>query len=292
MDAFTALTEINLNDLVTSFGWENRPFLARVLGRIFRRAARKFAHQILEFDNAVGEMGLAAAARATLRHYVRDVRLYTDPLPAGPILALSNHPGMVDTLALFSAINRSDLKIIAEYRPLLKALPHTRKRLYYVTDDPTARMALVRQVSGHLRAGGAVLTFPSGQIEPDANVYSGATEALNGWTDSVGIFARLAPETTILPILVRGVIWNRAARHPLTYIKKTREERETLAAALQLLAHVILNKKPLNVSIQIGRPITLAELGSKDTKTLHKAVLSEMKRLVKYPPTGPGESTI
>ncbi len=186
---------------------------------------------------------------------------FQPPLPAGPFLALSNHPGTVDTLALFSALNRSDLKIIAVDRPFLKSLTHVSQRLFYVTDDPGARMSLVRQVSGHLRSGGAILTFPAGKIEPDANVYPGAVEALQGWTDSVGIFVRMAPETAILPIVVRGVIWEKAAGHPLTRLKKTREDREKLAAAFQLLAHVVLNKKPLDVTVQIGKPITAAELG-------------------------------
>jgi len=199
---------------------------------------------------------------------------------------------MVDTLALFSALNRPDLKIIAMDRPFLKALPNISQRLFYVTDDPTARMALVRRVSGHLRSGGAALTFPAGKIEPDANVYPGAVAALQGWTDSVGVFARMAPETAILPVLVRGVIWEKTARHPLTRLKKTREEKEKLAAAFQLLAHVVWNRKPLVVTVQIGNPITVAELGSKDTGVIHRAVLAEMRHLIENPLEGEGVSVL
>lgn len=292
MDALAVLSEINLDDLVSSFGWEDYPILARILRRTFSGSARKFARQMLEFDDAVGRIGLVAAARQTQRRYVQNVRIFSAPLPAGPFLALSNHPGMVDTLALFSALNRPDLKIIAVDRPFLKALPNISERLYYVMDDPVARMTLVRQVSGHLRSGGAALTFPAGEIEPDANVYPGAVEALNGWTDSVGVFVRMAPETVILPVLVRGVIWEKTARHPLTYLKRTREEREKLAAAFQLLAHVVFDRKPLDVTVQIGKPITLAELGSKDTRVIHQAVFAEMKRLIENPPQGEGVSVL
>lgn len=300
MDALATLTEINLDDLVSSFGWEERPRLARMLRLVFASSARKFARQMLDFDDAVGQFGLVGAARQTQRGFVRSARLFSDPstgsgqrpVPAGPFLALSNHPGMVDTLALFSALDRPDLKIIAVDRPFLKALPNTSQRLYYVTDDPTARMSLVRQVSGHLRADGAALTFPAGKIEPDPDVYPGAAEALQGWTDSVGVFVRMAPETAILPVLVSGVLWNKTARHPLTRLKKTREEREKLAAALQLLAHVVLNKKPLDVTVQIGRPVTVAGLGSRDTHIIHQAVLAEMKRLIENPPSGEGVSIL
>ncbi len=286
------LTEINLDDLVLSFGWEDKPLLARALRRIFTGPARKFAQVMLEFDDGVGVLGLVEAARLMLRKYVRDVRIFSAPLPAGPFLALSNHPGMADTLALFSSLNRPDLKVIAVDRPFLKSLNNTSQRLFYVTDDPGARMTLVRQVSGHLRSGGAALTFPAGDIEPDPNVYPGAVNALREWTDSVGIFVRMAPETAILPVLVRGVIWEKTARHSIVRLKKTREEREELAAAFQLLFHIILNAKPIDITVQVGKPITVAELGSKDKVVIHQAVLTEMKRLIENPPTGEGISVL
>jgi hypothetical protein len=304
-----SLTEINLDDLVSSFGWEHRPGLARILRRTFVGPARNFAQVMLDFDDDIGVNGLVDAARVMLRKYIRDVRVFSDPstgspvpaalaqagrrpLPAGPFLALSNHPGMADTLALFSALDRPDLKIVAIDRPFLKSLTNISQRLLYVTEDPSARMSLVRQVSGHLRSGGAVLTFPAGEIEPDPNVYTGALDALNRWTDSVGVFVRMAPETAILPVLVRGVIWDRTARLLLLRLKKTREEREKLAASFQLLAHLSINSKLLDITVQIGKPITIAELGSKDTQVIHQAVLAEMKRLIENPPEGPGESVL
>jgi hypothetical protein len=290
LQRLNALTDINLDDLVASFGWEDRTRLAWILRAMFIGPARKFARQTLDFDDAIRRIGLVDAARQTLRYYVRDMRIFSAPLPAGPILALSNHPGMVDTLALFSALNRRDLKIIAIERPFLRALPNISDRLYYVNDDPSRRMTLIRQVSAHLHSGGAALTFPAGEIEPDPNVYPGAVDALQDWTDSVGFFVRITPETAILPVLVRGVLWDKTARHPLTHLKKGREERERLAAALQLLAHVVLNKKPLDVTVQVGKPITVAELGSRNTQVIHQAVLGEMKRLIQNPPEGPGES--
>jgi len=227
-----------------------------------------------------------------LRRYVRSARIFSAPLPAGPFLALSNHPGMVDTLALFSALNRTDLKIIAVDRTFLKSLPNVTKRLFYVTDDSGARMTLVRQVSGHLRSGGAALTFPGGEIEPDPNAYPGAVEALQNWTDSVGVFLRLAPETAILPVLVRGVLWEKTANHPLSRLKKTREEREKLAAAFQFLAQIVWDRKPLDVTVQVGKPITVAELGSQDTQVIHQAILAEMQHLIENPPEGEGISIL
>lgn len=287
------LTQINLDDLVSSFGWQNQPLLARLLRRTFMKPARTFANQMADFDSPVATHGLAEAARLTLRQYVRDVRIFgADRIPAGAFLALSNHPGMSDTLSLFVALKRPDLKIIAFNRPFLNALPNVSKRLFYLTDDPASRITLIRQMSTHLKNGGAALTFPAGHIEPDPDVHDGALESLGSWTDSAGVFIRLAPETAVLPILVRGVVWKKTAYHPLTYLKRTRAEREKLAGALQLLAHAIWNVKPVTVRVQIGKPIYAKDLGTTETRFIHQAVLEEMKQLIENPPEAEGESAI
>lgn len=248
---------------------------------------------MLEFDTAVDRRGLVDASCLALGHYVRDVRVFgLDRVPDSAFLALSNHPGMTDTLSLFAALNRPALKVIALERPFLTALPNMSKQLFFVREDPASRMKLVRDVSGHLRSGGAALTFPAGEIEPDPNVYPGAVDALQTWTDSVGVFIRMAPETVILPVLVRNVIWDKTAKLPLLKLKKTREEREKLAAALQLLAMVVWKIKPVTVTVQIGKPIDAKILGTTDTQVLHQAVLTEMKYLIENPPQGDGVSVL
>jgi hypothetical protein len=293
LDGLQTLTQINLDDLVSSFGWPDQPVPARALRWIFHKPAQTFAKFMLEFDSAIGERGLVEAARLTQKRFVRDVRVFgLDRLPDSPFLALSNHPGITDTLALFAALNRPGLKIIALDRPFLMALPNLSRQLFFVHDDPASRMKLVRQVSGHLRGGGSALTFPAGEIEPDPDVYPGAVDSLQNWTDSVGVFVRMAPETVILPVLVRNVIWDKIAKHPLLKIKKTRTEREKLAAALQLLAMVMWNAKPVTVTVQIGNVVDPKKLGTTDTKVIHRAVLDEMKFLIENPPQDEGVSVL
>jgi hypothetical protein len=284
------LTQINLDDLIASFGWQNRPLLARLSRKLFIKPAQTFAHQMTEFDSAIGLHGLVRASQLTLRHYVRDIHIFgRDRIPATAFLALSNHPGMSDTLSLFAALNRPDLKIIAFQRPFLEALPYTSNQLFYLSDDASTRVALIRKVSTHLRNGGAALTFPAGHIEPDPDIHDGATESLRSWTDSAGVFIRLAPETAILPVLVRGVVWAKAAYHWLTRLNKTKREQEKLAAALQLLAYTALHVRPVSARVQIGKPIYAKELGTTETKVIHQAVLAQMTELIKNPSTGEGE---
>ena len=288
-----ALTRINLDDLVTSVGWQNRPLLARLLRRLFVRPGQTFAHQMSDFDVAIAVHGLVEASRLTIKHYVRDLRVFgLDRVPASGFLALSNHPGMTDTLSLFTALNRPDLHVIALGRPFLDAMPNMSKQLFYLRDESASRIAFVRQVSAHLRNGGAALTFPAGRIEPDPDVHEGAVESLRSWTDSVGVFIRLAPEAAIWPVLIRSVVWEKAAFHWLTKVKTTKEDRNRLAAALQLLAHVMLKVKPVSVRVQIGRPIYANELGTTETKVIHQAVLAEMKRLIENLPQNEGMSLL
>lgn len=289
------LTEINLDDLVSSFGWEGYPLLASVLRRLFARPARKFANQMVEFDALVGRIGLAEASRRTLqKNYVCDVRVHgRENVPAdGPILFLSNHPGMSDTLCLFSAINRADLRIIAIHRPFLEALRNTTNQLFFIDEEPAKRMNAVRQVAAHLKNGGAALTFPAGEIEPDHDVYDGALDSLGNWTDSAGVFMRFARDTKIVPVLVSSVVWDRTARHPLTRLKRTRIEREKLAAALQILVVITQNAKPNTVHVRFAEPITLEEIGSTDSQDIHTFVIDRMRGLIQNKPKDEGISAL
>jgi hypothetical protein len=286
LNQLETLTQINLDDLVSSFGWQGNAILSRLLKWIFRKPAEIFAKHVIEYDNVTGREGIHAGGRVLAERYAKEIRIIgADRIPDSAFLALSNHPGMTDTVALFSALNRKDLHIIALDRPFLNALPNTTNQLFYVYDDSAKRMSLVRQVSLHLKNGGAILTFPAGHIEPDPDVYEGAIESLQTWTDSVGVFIRMAPEASILPVLVRSVVAKRYANHWLLKIKKTKEEKEKLATALQLLGMIIFNERPVTVTIQIGKPIRAKELGTTETNIIHQAVLAEMKYLIENPPS-------
>jgi 1-acyl-sn-glycerol-3-phosphate acyltransferase len=277
------LTQINLYDLVSSFGFDKRPLAARLLKWMSIKFARQFAEQMIYFDNVVGREGLTTASHQILRElYVRDVRVHrSEQLPdQGPVLFLSNHPGMIDTISLCAAINRPDLKILASHRPFLESLHNTAKQLIFIDADPAKRVKTIRQVSSHLRHGGSVLSFPAGQIEPDPDVYPGAFESLNNWADSAGTLIRFAPETIIVPVLVRGVIWEKTAHHWLIRLKRVRIEREKLAAALQLFAMVRREVRLPAVQVSFAKPISLDEVGSADSKEVHRVVVNIMRQLI------------
>lgn len=289
------LTQINLDDLAAAFGWQKIPLLTRLLRKVFLGPAKHFAENMLEFDHAIAAVGIGEAARQHLRqHYVQGLRVHgREQVPSdGPVLFLSNHPGMTDTLCLFAAIHRSDLKIIATDRPFLATLPVLTRQLFFISEIESERVRAVRQVTTHLKSGGAALTFPAGEIEPDPAVHTDAKDWLAKWVDSAGIFIRFARDTRIVPVVVRGVVSDRALRHPLTMLKSTRKEKERLAVALQILPMMTRNLRPTTPRVSFARPITLDEIGSTETSAIHRVVLSRMRELLENPLMDDGVSVL
>ncbi len=284
--AVANLARINLDDLIESFGWRDRPLLRGVARRLLSPPALAFARQILEFDTAVGRNGLIDAARHALANYAKDSRIIgREHIPRGPFLALSNHPGMTDALALFGALDRPDLLVVAAERPFLQALPRMSQHLSCLSQTQPSQVAVLRRVGRHLRAGGAALSFPAGHIEPDPLVHAGAAASLESWTQSAGPLVRLAPETVILPVLVRGVAWPRTLHRLLARLGPTRE-REKAAAAAQLLAHVMLNVRSIGPTVQIGRPIDPRNPARTNAAAIHQAVVAAMREMIAGPIEG------
>jgi len=236
-----ALLEANLDDMLTALGWSDIPILSRAARLLARRPALRFAREMTAFDDEVGRIGIAAAAGGLLAGFARDVRVrgIRHIPPRGPALLLSNHPGMTDTLVLLSSIPRSDLRVLAAERPILGALPSAARSLILLPDERERRMAPVRCAVSHLRAGGALLTFPAGEIEPDPGVHTGAVEALARWSDSSMAFLRLVPDCVVVPLIVSGVLEPRAQRSLILALRRKKKDRERLAAMLQVLVHTL-----------------------------------------------------
>lgn len=277
---FEALVDVNVQDMLSAFGWEQARRIRPLLELLCRPPAAGFARLVLRYDEMVGELGLAAGAAWVLGQFGHTVRVHgREHLPAGgPVLLLSNHPGMTDTMALFAAIARPDLLTIAADRPFLRLLPHTSRSLLYVAEQGGQRQGVVRTAAGHLRRGGALLTFPAGEIEPDPAVLPGPRAALEGWNESTAFFVKLAPEAAVVPVVVGGVLSARAQRNPLTRLRRTRQNREKVAAMLQI---VVPAYRAARVTVAFGPPIAAAELaGLDDAAAAKRAIVTAMRRLI------------
>lgn len=235
------LTQLNIDDFLRAFGLEHLRYGRGILEALCRWLAQRFAYQIIVYDQITGTQGLQAGGQWFVKQFTRSLNATGQeyiPL-SGLLLIVSNHPGLADTLALFATIPRPDLRVVARDRPFLRALPHTAERLIYVPETASGRIAAIRRVTEHLRGGGAILTFPAGEIEPDPAVLPGASESLQRWSESILLFTRLVPETQIVPAIVSGVLYAQALRHPLTRIRRQQKDREWLGATLQMLVQLL-----------------------------------------------------
>lgn len=281
-----ALTAINTDDLLTAFGLGDARHGRSVLRFLCRAQARRLAREVMAFDEAVGACGLAQGSAKLLRRFVAATTVIGQERlpPSGPLLIAANHPGLADTLALFMAITREDLRTIAADRPFLHALRETERYLYLARDAPGSRSHVLRRAARHLRAGGAVLTFPAGSIEPDPAVLPGAGASLATWSTSLGLVGCLVPDLTIVPAIVSGVLSAKALRNPLTLIRRQRRDREVLAAALQIL---LKRYQDVHVRVEFGAPIDVRAVAGGPSAVANR-VVAEAARLLEQVAARPG----
>lgn len=267
------LTWLNTGDICAALGLGQRTHLRGLVELACRPPAQRFARQMLTLDRIVGEAGLDTGGAWICAQLSDGLAVRGGPAPRhGPLLVVANHPGLLDAAALFAAIGRPDLRILAITSPFLQALPHISGHLFAVGTTPGARTAAVRAAVRHLRAGGALLTFPAGRIEPDPLSMGGAEATLSEWSASLNLLTRLAGPLTVLPAIVGGVIAPAALRHPLTRIRRSPRERQWLAAILQLMWPAL---QRTTVQVVFGQPL------SATGAPLSADVVAEARRLIR-----------
>ena len=269
------LTRICVDELLEAFGLGGVRRGRYPLELISRVPARRLARQVATYDEIVGESGLAAGGDWALGRMARRVEVEgQDNAPSeGPLLLVANHPGLADALALFATVTRRDLRVLAAERQFLEALPNTSRYLIPVAEESPGRFGAVRIATRHLKGGGAILTFPGGKIEPDPAVLPGAVEALERWSGSLDLFARLVPGLTVVPAVVSGVLSPAALRNPLAFVRRLPRDRQWLAATIQMMTPA-----PRNVTTRVafGRPVNAGDGAVRET------VLNEMRRLIEH----------
>lgn len=226
----------------------------------------RFAKLAEEFDERVSSLGLREACRWILPNFVTGYSIQgLENIPTdGPLLITSNHPGTVDGLVISANIPRPDLKIIASGFDFLRNLPATARHLIYTSSDAHERMGVVRHAIRQLKAGGAVLIFPSGRLDPDPDVIPGADQALHRWSPSLEILLRRVPQTRVLISIVSGVIAPSSLRNPIARFQKSLNDRQRIAEAVQVIEQLISPFKPrISPRLTFSNPVSALDLGAR-----------------------------
>jgi len=275
VDNLTLLTRANAREILAAFKLDRLGRFQPLVDWLASFPARRLSRQILRFDDLVGQHGLAAAGRYILDEFTGSTHIEGQQHvpPCGPMLAVANHPGTVDVMAICVALERRrDLKIIAAEREILQLIPNIRSRLLFVNPRAGNRSGLLRDAANHLRQGRALLTFPAGAIESDPSVR--VVDTVAGWSDSSELLVRLVPETLVLPIVVSGVISRTAQQHRIAKCFADPREREWAAATLQVLYRHLRDTR---TRVVIGEPISAGQCSQRSA--IHAAMASLLARV-------------
>jgi hypothetical protein len=276
MDATSQkLNDSLLSEIVRAMSLPPTGIIRQTSRLIFGRATRQFSELVTRFDREIERNGSAAGARWLLPHFVS---AYTargeDQIPnEGPLLIVSNHPASYDGIVISAYVNRPDFKIIIGEIPPYKFLPHVSQHAIFSppVKNTFGRMQTVRNAIRHLQDGGALLIFPRGGIEPDPAFMPDPGAEFGKWSRSLEIFLERVPQTRVLVTMVSGVIARAAMRHPITWFRKTRPDRQRLAFMFQIVRQILYGRELYGLTPRV----TFGELLS---SAKHQYVLSEIEQ--------------
>ncbi len=281
----TILKNKIFEEILLAFKLPKNNFSRKLISPIFNSPVEKFAQIGANLDNNVKEFGVRKAAQLMLANFVEKVSsIGQSRVPKeGPLLVVSNHPGTVDSVAIAASLPRNDLKIVSQNIPFLMNLPNASQHLIFTKKPPhtESRAAVVRSSINHLKDGGALLIFPSGQIDPDPEVLPKAKEAIEKWSRSIALMLRQAPETSILVTIVSGVLERKFARNPLAKIHRDPVAQRRMSEFMQVLQQLFRDRKIPETNISFGNPILSSWFENlRDTKDVVERIKQQAKELL------------
>lgn len=277
------IAESLIYDLTKALALPDTKFAKSFVRLIFGKVARAAAEVAVDVDCAVGEGGTVAGARKTLSRFVKsyEARGLENIPPYGPLLIVSNHPASIDSFLITAYVNRPDYKAIIGDIPFLENMPHIREHAIFAPEgnDMMGRMRVIRESIRHLKNGGALLIFPLGSIEADPEFMPNPDAEFHHWSRSLEIFMQRVPDLQILVTIASGVISPAAFRHPITWLRKERPDKQRLAFIYQLARQILSGRQifDLRPRVTFGEILTgnsdehvLAEVEQAACRTLEK----------------------
>ncbi len=247
------------------------------------KAARAGALAGSELDNVIARGGTNAGANWFIARFVRTHEARgVENIPAtGPFVVAANHPGALDAMTITAHIPRKDFKVIIGDIRFFKNLPHVCEHAIFAPQkaDTVGRMSVIRESIRHLQHGGGLLIFPRGGIEPDPACMPDPEGEFHLWSRSLEIFLQRVPDLKILITIVGGVLSPAALKHPMTWLRKKRPDRQRIAFIYQLARQLLSGKQLFDLvpRVTFGEVIeadhhehTLAEIEHAARRTLAK----------------------
>ncbi len=194
MDTETKLLSRSLVvEIAGSIGFRKSQLVQELVWIFCRPITDRLARIGVQFNQDVVQEGFSTAMGNALKAFIYKLtaRGQKNIPSSGALLVLSNHPGTYDSLIISSSLGRDDLCIISGDIPFLKNLPQANKHFFFISEqDQNVRAVAARQAIRHLHAGGAVLLYGFGHIDPDPAVYEDAPSIIEKWSPSIELFLK------------------------------------------------------------------------------------------------------
>ena len=242
-------------ELTKAFALPQTRSARQIVRWVFGRAAQRVAELGIGLDREVEHGGLRGGARWLLPRFVKSHAARGEeniPLE-GPLVIASNHPAGVDSVVISAHVTRPDYKVIIGDIPFFENLPHVRERAIFApeTGDTIGRMRAVRESLRHLKAGGALLIFARGGIEPDPDSMPEPDIEFNHWSRSLEIFLHHVPQTRVLVTMASGVIARSSMSNPLTRLRKNRPDRQRIAFLTQIARQILSGRETYGLTPRV-----------------------------------------
>lgn len=285
MDDLEKKTKTLANDLVfelnKSLGFRKDGLAQPFLKLLVWKPMVRFSELATIFEHQVVQEGWQKASAWFISHFVDKVKaLGTEHIPKeGPLVIAANHPGAYDSLVISSQIPRDDVKIISSDIPFIKKLPDTSKHMIFSSHDTHDRMSAARGALRHLKNGGTLLVFARGTMDPDPAFMPGSEVELTRWTSSLGLFLRNVPQTKLAVSMISGVLSPKYINHPATLFRRGRVNKQRLSEFFQVMYQLLVpGKLMVSPNLSFGPPVTLDDLGVKDSKDINKITDEVIKK--------------
>ena len=290
-DQLAALRTSILDDMFKDFNQARKRWIRKLLEPLAFFPIHRFTRLMLSLDNTISQEGFRRALHDLAAYFVNDIGVLGDEnIPKeGPLLVVSNHPGTVDSAAIGAKLPRDDLQIIATDFPLLQRLPYASQHLIFVDQHAPMNLSGPRSTINHLKAGGSVLIFPSGRVEPDPAIMPDAIDKILNWSPSIEFFLRKVPQTQVVVTIVSGVLSPIFLNNPINHLLQGVRDPLAIAEVSQIITQMILKKRfRMNLNISFALPQTVDDL-RQDYGSIYQAVIEKANQLMSdhlahYPP--------